>query len=135
VFFNDSTSGQGSYYLQDSFSSEWMKFSIPTYIFSDWNRNSKEDIQVCLSIWSIMLPECIPKPTKKLWSALEFEIRANFPHCLGAVVGKHIREIKTEHSGSMFSCYKDFFPVVLIAVAYTNYTFVYVDIGTVRKRL
>jgi hypothetical protein len=87
-----------------------MKFSIPTNLFPDWNRNSKQDIEVCLSIWSIMLPERIPKPAKEQWelSALESEIRANFPHCLGAVFGKHIRAIKPEHSGSMFSCYKDF---------------------------
>jgi len=42
-------------------------------------------------------------------TALEFERTANFPLCLGAVDGKHIRVIKPEHSGSMFSCYKDFF--------------------------
>jgi len=87
-----------------------MKFSTPTYLFSDRNRNSKQDIEVCLSIRSIMRPECIPKPTKEQWelTALEFETIANFPHCLGAVVGKHIREIKPEHSGSIFSCYKNF---------------------------
>jgi hypothetical protein len=45
-----------------------------------------------------MLPECIPKPTKEQWklTALEFERRANFPHCLGAVDGKHIGVIKPE---------------------------------------
>jgi len=80
-----------------------MQFSTPTYIFSDWNRNSKQDREICLSIWSIMSPECIPKPTKEQWelTVLKFEIRDNFPHCLGAVVGKHIREIKPEHSGCM----------------------------------
>jgi len=58
-----------------------------------------------------MRPECIPKPTKEQWelTALQFEIRANFPHYLGAVDGKHIRVIKSEHDGSMFYNYKDFF--------------------------
>ena len=58
-----------------------------------------------------MRPECIPKTTKEQWEliALEFERRANFPHCLGVVDGKHIRVIKPEHSGSMFCNYKDFF--------------------------
>jgi len=39
-----------------------------------------------------MRPAYIPKPTKEQWelTALELERRANFPHCLGAVVGKHI---------------------------------------------
>ena len=64
-----------------------------------------------VSIWSIMRPECIPNPTKEQWelTALELERRVNFPHCLGAVDGKHIRVIKPEHSGSMFYNYKDFF--------------------------
>jgi len=53
-----------------------------------------------------------PKPTKEQWelTALEFEKTANFPHCLGAVDGKHIRVINPGHSGSMFYNYKDFFP-------------------------
>jgi len=58
-----------------------------------------------------MRPKCIPKPIKEQWelAALELERRANFPHCLGAVDGKHIRVIKPEHSGSMFYNYKDLF--------------------------
>ena len=66
-------------------------------------------------------------------TALEFEKRANFLHCLGAVDGKHIRVIKPEHSGSMFCNYKDFFSVVLMAVLDTNYRFVYFDTGSYGK--
>jgi len=84
-----------------------------------------------------MRPECIPRPTKEQWelTVLEFERRANFPHWLGAVDGKHIRIIKQEHRGSMFYNCKDFFffPVLLMAVADTNYRFVYVDIGSYGK--
>jgi len=71
---------------------------------------SKTVREVCLSIWSIMRPECIPKLTKEqcTLTALEFERRAHFPHCLGAVDGKHIRVIKPEHSGSMFYNYNFF---------------------------
>ena len=65
-----------------------------------------------------------------LWSLKK---TANFPNCLGTVDGKHIRVIKTEHSGSMFYDYKDFFSVVLMAVADTNYCFVCVDIGSYGK--
>jgi hypothetical protein len=63
---------------------------------------------------------------------MEFEKTANFPHCLGAVHVKHIRVIKPEHSGSIFYNYKHFF-VVLMAVADTNYRFMYVDIGNYGK--
>jgi hypothetical protein len=92
------------------FLSSGCSFQYLHIFFSDWNRNSKQDREVCLNIWSIMRPECISKSTKEQWelTALEFEIRANFAHCLGAVFGKHIREIKPEHSRSMFSCYKNF---------------------------
>ena len=60
--------------------------------------------EVRFSIWFIMRSECIPKHTKGQWelTALEFERKANFPHCLGAVDGKHIRVIKPELSGSIF---------------------------------
>ncbi|KAJ8949391.1 hypothetical protein NQ318_007487 [Aromia moschata] len=63
---------------------------------------------VCSSIWYVMLRECIPPPTKEKWEsiAMEYEIRANFPHCLGAVDGKHIRI--TNPSGSMYYNYKGY---------------------------
>ena len=65
--------------------------------------------------------------------ALEVERRANFPHCLGAVDGKHIQVIKPEQSGSMFYNHKDFFPVELMAVTDTNYRSVCVQIGRYGK--
>ena len=81
-----------------------------------------------------MRPERTSRPIKeqKELAALEFERRANFPHCLGAVGGKHIRVIKPENGGLMFYSYKDF-SVVLMAVADTGYRFVYVDIGSYVK--
>ena len=92
-------------------STEWKQFSCPTFLQSDWNLNNKQDREVCLSILSIIRPECIPNPTTEQWklTTLDFETRANFPHCFGAIGGKHIRIIKTEHSGSMFYNYKAFF--------------------------
>jgi hypothetical protein len=58
-----------------------------------------------------MRPECIPALETEQWelTALEFERRANFPHCVWVVDGKHIRILKPEHIGSMFYCYADFF--------------------------
>jgi len=55
-------------------SSEWMKFSRPTFLLTDWNLNSKQDSQC--SIWSNMRPKGIPKPAKSsgnllLWSLKE----------------------------------------------------------------
>jgi hypothetical protein len=91
--------------------------------------------EVCRCIASVMQLECIPIPTKDQWEeiALEFERRAQSPHCLGAVDGKHIRLMCPRDSGSMFFNYKAYFSLVLMAVADSNYRFLYVGIGSFGK--
>jgi len=64
---------------------------------------------------------------------LESERRANFPHCLGAVDGKYIRVIKRDTVARCSIRTKSPPPRVLMAVADTNYRFVYVDIGSYGK--
>ncbi|KAJ8889199.1 hypothetical protein PR048_008696 [Dryococelus australis] len=78
---------------------------------------------------------CTPKSTKELWESIdsEFETSANFPHCIGAVDGKHIRLTRPSSSGSMYLNYKDFYSVVLLAVANSRYRVVFVDIGSYGK--
>lgn len=34
--------------------------------------------------------------------SMEFEVRANFPNCIGTVDGKHVRIIKLIKSGSLY---------------------------------
>lgn len=75
----------------------------------------------------------IPSENEWLNIAEDFAVIANFPHCLGAVDGKHIRIIKPTKSGSMFLNYKHFFSIVLMAVVDTNYNFIFVDIGAYGK--
>lgn len=76
--------------------------------------------------------ECIPTPTTELWEfiASHFEEVANFPHCIGAVDGKHIRLTCPPHSGSMYFNYKDYHSVVLMAVVDSRYRFIFVDVGS-----
>lgn len=76
-----------------------------------------------------MRSEFIPVPNKKLWESIseKFERRANFPNCIGAVDGKHVRIVHPLNS--MHLNYKGFSSIVLMAVADADYRFVYADIG------
>lgn len=54
----------------------------------------------------------------------------HFPHCPGAVDGKHIRIIPPPTSGSYYFNYKSTYSVVFIGVTNANYELIYVDVGT-----
>ncbi|CAH1979210.1 unnamed protein product [Acanthoscelides obtectus] len=49
--------------------------------------------ETCKLIWIFMKEQCIPKPTREKWLEIAdgFLKNANYPHCLGAIDGKHIR--------------------------------------------
>ncbi|CAH1997214.1 unnamed protein product [Acanthoscelides obtectus] len=90
---------------------------------------------VCHSIWNILKDEYLPTPTVENWKDIAdgFTRNAQFPHCIGAVDGKHVRIMKFPGSGSMNLNYKHFFSIVLMAIADSNYRFIYVDIGAFGK--
>uniref|UniRef100_A0A8C5PSJ8 Protein ANTAGONIST OF LIKE HETEROCHROMATIN PROTEIN 1-like n=1 Tax=Leptobrachium leishanense TaxID=445787 RepID=A0A8C5PSJ8_9ANUR len=64
--------------------------------------------KVCQTIWDTLKEKCIPTPNESTWADIVegFQDRANFPNCLGAVDGKHIRVVKPELSGSQYMNYK-----------------------------
>jgi hypothetical protein len=75
--------------------------------------------------------ETLSKPTEDKWRKAEkvFRHRWNFPMCVGAIDGKHVRIRAPKRSGSLFYNYKNFFSVVLLAVVGPDYEFMLTDHG------
>ncbi|XP_050535024.1 uncharacterized protein LOC126902044, partial [Daktulosphaira vitifoliae] len=63
----------------------------------------------------------------------EFSYKWNFPKCILAIDGKHVRIQSPSNSGSLFHNYKDFFSIVLLAMVDANYKFVAVEIDSFGK--
>lgn len=63
----------------------------------------------------------------------DYAVQWQFPHCLGAVDGKHIRIVPPPDSGSFYYNYKKTHSIVLMAIANANYEFIYCDVGTNRR--
>lgn len=70
--------------------------------------------------------------TEDEWKSIarQFEEKWQFPHCLGAVDGKHVRITPPPGSGSLFWNYKHFNSVVLMACANADYEFIWCEVGT-----
>lgn len=64
---------------------------------------------------------------------LQFAKRWNYPGCIGAVDGKHIRIKRPPDSGSTFYNYKGFYSLVLMGVVNGNYEFLYANVGAEGK--
>jgi len=70
--------------------------------------------------------------TEQDWKyiAQHFEKRWNFPHCLGAIDGKHISIALPPGCGSEFYNYKNRHSMVLLAIVDAQYKFILCDFGT-----
>ncbi|KAM7313999.1 protein ANTAGONIST OF LIKE HETEROCHROMATIN PROTEIN 1 [Ixodes scapularis] len=85
----------------------------------------------CKILWTALQPLCLKVPTTERWQEVAegFQNKWNFPHCVGAVDGKHIEIQAPPNSGSLYYNYKGTYSIVLMAVVDSDLKFVAVDVG------
>ncbi|CAI6371325.1 unnamed protein product [Macrosiphum euphorbiae] len=74
-------------------------------------------------------------PTEEDWLGISegFYTNSQFPNCVGAVDGKHIRLQCPPNSGTLYHNYKHFFSLILMAICDANYCFRVIDVGSYGK--
>ena len=88
--------------------------------------------RVCEAIYLVLREKFLKCPTsEEAWERISesFWGRWQFPNCLGAGDGKHIRLKCPSNSGSQYYNYKGFYSLVLMAFVGPNYEFLFVDVG------
>lgn len=87
--------------------------------------------ETCKAIWLALQPTVLKFPTKEEWKGIADEFMSDwqFPHCLGAIDGRHMRIQAPPLTGSMYHNYKNFFSMILLATCDSKYRFTYIDIG------
>lgn len=88
---------------------------------------------VCRALYEELVDDFMRVPTSEAeWKAIatSFQKMWNFPLCIGALDGKHVKIIPPVNSGSHFFNYKGSFSIVLLALVDANLRFIYVDAGT-----
>nr|CAH7752321.1 unnamed protein product [Callosobruchus chinensis] len=92
--------------------------------------------EVCAALWEVFQPLHMKQPTTAdfLRISEEYNRLWDFPNCIGALDGKHIRIKCPSHSGSMFFNYKHYFSIVLHGLVDDHYRFISIDVGGYGKQ-
>ncbi|ELU13341.1 hypothetical protein CAPTEDRAFT_85761, partial [Capitella teleta] len=84
------------------------------------------------SIWKNLGPRYLafPKDATEWESIAErYEERWNFPHCVGALDGKHVTIMAPPNAGSAFFNYKKSHSIVLLALVDADCRFIAIEVG------
>ncbi|XP_008189913.1 uncharacterized protein LOC103311881 [Acyrthosiphon pisum] len=92
-------------------------------------------VKEVLAICKNLMPVLLPPPTENDFKtrASEFWERLNFPNCVGAIDGKHVRVMCPDQTGSLYFNYKNYFSLVLLAIVDAKYKFLAIDVGSYGK--
>ncbi|CAH2013075.1 unnamed protein product, partial [Acanthoscelides obtectus] len=92
---------------------------------------------VCEAIWIELADKVIPQCSTEKWIEIAkgFQTCAQFPNCIRAIDGKHIRTKQPPNSGSMYYNYKQYYSTVLFAMCDANYCFTYIEVGSYVEQL
>lgn len=87
---------------------------------------------VAEAIMKRMFKLIIPSPTTDQLrrNASLFLSKWNYPNCVGAIDGKHIRIKAPKTSGSQYYNYKEYYSIVLLAVVDAECKFIAIDVGS-----
>ncbi|XP_070167466.1 putative nuclease HARBI1 [Polyergus mexicanus] len=117
-----------------------MRFLATGNIFVDlsystriaYNILSRLIIETLKAIVIVLEGEVLMCPsTSSEWeaSAGQFHAQWQFPHCIGALDGKHVNFRPPRADGSFYRNYKNTDSIILLALVNANYQFLFVDIG------
>ena len=88
--------------------------------------------ETSLAIYEVLKDPFMKKPsTAEDWMNISdgFEESWNFPHCIGAIDGEHIRIECPKLTGTYYYNYKGFYSIILLAICDSNYCFTLFDLG------